>query len=115
MFVGPTNSRTFDYQAGDVGYVPVTASHYVENTGNETLVYMEVLQAPRYIDISAAQWLGLTPAQVVRETLNLDQAFIDTLPKTKRYIVPGKGFNTTNTNFTVSSYPNANLNATGAS
>ncbi|KAK4546606.1 hypothetical protein LTR36_001823 [Oleoguttula mirabilis] len=111
VFTGPTNSRTFDYQEGDVGYIPVASSHYVENTGNETLVYMEVLQAPRYIDVSAAQWLGLTPAKVVRETLNLEQSFIDTLPKTKRYIVPGNT-NLTTTNFTVAAYPNAKLNAT---
>lgn len=110
VFAGPTNSRTFDYQEGDVGYIPVTNSHYVENTGNETLVYLEVLQAPCYIDISAAQWLGLTPAQVVRDTLNVPQSFIDTLPKDKRYIVPGNT-NLTTTNFTVAAYPNAALNS----
>ncbi|KAJ4405904.1 hypothetical protein N0V82_010235 [Gnomoniopsis sp. IMI 355080] len=108
VFEGPQSSRTFDFQEGDVGYIPVTNSHYVENTGNETLVYMEILQAPRYSDISAAQWLGLTPGQVVRDTLNLPQSFIDTLPKTKRYIVPGNT-NLTTTNFTVASYPNAAL------
>lgn len=112
IFTGPTNSRTFDFQAGDVGYVPDSSSHYVENTGSGPLVYMEVLQAPRYIDMSAAQWLGLTPSKVVRETLNLDQSFIDTLPKTKRYIVPGNA-NLTTTNFTVSAYPNAALKPTG--
>ncbi len=108
VFAGPQNSRTFDYQAGDVGYIPVSSSHYVENTGNETLMYLEVLQAPRYIDVSAAQWLALTPDQVVKETLNLPQSFIDTLPKTKRYIVPGN-VDLSTTNFTVSSYPIAGL------
>jgi oxalate decarboxylase family bicupin protein len=112
-FVGPSSSRTFDFQAGDVGYVPDVAGHYVENIGDEPLVYMEVLQSPRYTDISAAQWLGLTPSQVVRETLNLPQSFVDTLPKTKRYIVPGNT-NLTTTNFTVSDYPNAALNATSS-
>lgn len=111
VFTGPTASRTFDYQAGDVGYIQDSSSHYVENTGSEPLVYLEILQAPRYSDMSAAQWLGLTLPQVVKDTLNLPQSFIDTLPKTKRYIVPGNT-NMTTTNFTVSSYPNAALNAT---
>ena len=110
VFQGPTDSRTFDFQAGDVGYIPVSDSHYVENTGSTPLVYMEILQSPEYTDMSAAQWLGLTPAKTVRETLNLPQSFIDTLPKTKRYIVPGNT-NLTTTNFTVSAYPNAALNA----
>ncbi|EME47883.1 hypothetical protein DOTSEDRAFT_60264 [Dothistroma septosporum NZE10] len=113
VFQGPQASRTFDFTAGDVGYIPVADSHYIENTGNETLVYLEVLQAPRYIDISAAQWLGLTPGQVVKDTLNVPQSFIDTLPKTKRYIVPGNPNHLT-TNFTVANYPNAKFNATSA-
>lgn len=108
-FAGPAQSRTFDFQAGDVGYVPVANSHYIENIGNETVVYMEVLQAPKYQDISAGQWLGLTPKQVVKDTLNLPDDFLDTLPSTKRYIIPGNADYTT-TNFTVDSYPNANSN-----
>ncbi|KAK3670942.1 hypothetical protein LTR78_009220 [Recurvomyces mirabilis] len=114
VFSGPQASRTFDFQEGDVGYVPVASSRYVENVGTTPVVYMEVLQAPRYIDISAAQWLGLTPSHVVKDTLNVPQAFIDTLPKTKRYIVPGNT-NLTTTNFTVASYPNAALSATSGS
>lgn len=110
VFEGPMASRTFDFSAGDVGYIPVVDSHYVENTGNETVIYMEILQAPKYSDISVGQWLGLTPPQVVRETLNLPQSLIDKLPKTKQYIVPGNADLST-TNFTVDSYPNANLNA----
>lgn len=106
-FAGPAQSRTFDFQAGDVGYVPVANSHYIENIGNETVIYLEVLQAPKYQDISAAQWLGLTPKQVVKDTLGLSDQLIDSLPETKRYIVPGNA-NYTTTNFTVSSYPNAN-------
>lgn len=110
-FAGSSQSRTFDFQAGDVGYVPVANSHYIENIGNETVVYMEVLQAPKYQDISAGQWLGLTPKQVIKDTLNLSDDFIDTLPTTKRYIVPGNA-NYTTTNFTVDSCPNAKSNNT---
>ena len=110
VFAGPQNSRTFDFSAGDVGYIPVSDSHYVENTGTEPVTYLEILQAPKYSDMSAGQWLGLTPAQVVKDTLNLPQSLIDRLPKTKQYIVPGNA-NLSTTNFTVDSYPNANLNA----
>ncbi|KAG8624968.1 hypothetical protein KVT40_006719 [Elsinoe batatas] len=40
------SSRTFDFQAGDVGYVPTLDAHYLENTGDADLVYLEILQAP---------------------------------------------------------------------
>ena len=101
-FVAPSSSRTFDFHAGDVGYIPVPESHYIENTGDEDVVFLEVLQAPKFTDISMAQWLGLTPPQVVKDTLMLPDSVIANLPKYKQYIVEGNT-NLTTTNFTVAS------------
>ncbi|KAJ4300915.1 hypothetical protein N0V90_003003 [Kalmusia sp. IMI 367209] len=99
VYKAPSSSRTFDFTAGDVGYVPVPNAHYLENTGNETLIFLEVLQAPRYADISVNQWLGITPKQIVKDHLKVEDAFLDTLPKVKPFIVPGNKDLTT-TNFT---------------
>ena len=41
-------ARTFDYAAGDVGYIPFPDAHYIENTGDVDVVYLEVLQAPKF-------------------------------------------------------------------
>jgi oxalate decarboxylase family bicupin protein len=98
-FAAPGSSRTFDFQAGDVGYIPVAQTHYLENVGTEDLVFLEVLQAPRYSDISVAQWLGLTPRQVIKDTLDLPDSVIDALPKYEQFIVQGDT-NLTQTNFT---------------
>ncbi|KAI4718855.1 oxalate decarboxylase, secreted [Aureobasidium sp. EXF-10727] len=89
LFQAPQASRTFDFQAGDVGYVPVVTAHYLENTGTEDLVYLEVLQAPIYNDVSVAQWLGLTPKQVVKEHLGFSDDTLNRLPKIKPFILPG--------------------------
>ena len=51
------------------------------------------------LDISVAQWLGLTPPQVVKDTLSLPDEVVANLPKYKNYIVPGNT-NLTTTNFT---------------
>ncbi|USW53810.1 Putative rmlC-like cupin domain superfamily, rmlC-like jelly roll protein [Septoria linicola] len=99
VYAAPQSSRTFDFQAGDTGYVPVTAAHYLENTGTEDLVYLEVLQAPVYNDISVAQWLGLTPKQVVKDHLGFSDDTLSRLPKIKPFILPGDK-NLTQTNFT---------------
>jgi oxalate decarboxylase family bicupin protein len=99
VYQAPTNSRTFDFSAGDVGYVPVPNAHYLENTGNETLIFLEVLQAAQYTDISVNQWLGLTDKQIVKDHLKLSDAFLNTLPKVKPFVVPGNP-NLTTTNFT---------------
>lgn len=92
-------SRTFDFTAGDVAYIPYPDAHYIENTGNETAVYLEVLQAPVFNDISVGQWLALTPPQVVKDTLNLSDSVIANLPKTKPLLLPGNP-NLLTTNFT---------------
>ncbi|KAL8715425.1 MAG: hypothetical protein Q9220_000759 [cf. Caloplaca sp. 1 TL-2023] len=95
----PVSSRTFDFTTGDVGYVPYPDTHYIENTGDVDVVYLEVLQAPKFTDISVSQWLGLTPPQVVKDTLHLPDDLVDRLPKYKSYIVPGHT-NLTDTNYT---------------
>ncbi|HEX8518464.1 MAG TPA: cupin domain-containing protein [Pseudonocardia sp.] len=74
-------SRTFDYQAGDVGVVPLVAGHYVQNTGDEKLIYVEVFKYPEYSDISANKWLASNPAYVVADHLNVTSEFAESLPR----------------------------------
>jgi len=99
VFVAPEASQTFDFNAGDVGYVPVPNAHYLENTGTTDLVYLEVLQATSYQDVSVAQWLGLTPKHVVSDHLGFSEDTLNRLPKIKPFILPGNK-NLSTTNFT---------------
>ena len=87
VFGSSGKARTFDYQAGDVGYVPFAMGHYVENTGSETLRFLALFRSDHYADISLAQWMGLTPARLIKAHLNLDDATIAALSGTKRRIV----------------------------
>ncbi|KAG6355972.1 hypothetical protein INS49_015357 [Diaporthe citri] len=89
VFKAPEAARTFDFTAGGVGYIPQAASHYVENTGTEDVIFLEVLQAPKFSDVSAAQWLALTPKQVVQDHLKLPEGMWESLPKEKEYIKQG--------------------------
>lgn len=99
VYSAPEASRTFDFQAGDVGYVPVQMSHYLENTGSEDLVFLEILQDKVFSDVSVAQWLGLTPKQIVKDHLGFSEDTLNRLPTIKPYILPGDA-NMTQTNFT---------------
>lgn len=73
-------ARTFDYQAGDVGYVPNVAGHYVQNTGDETLVFVEVFRNPEYSDISLNKWLATTPIKTVSEHLDVSEEIVKQFP-----------------------------------
>jgi oxalate decarboxylase len=87
VFASGGKARTFDYQAGDVGYVPFAMGHYVENTGDETLVFLEMFRSDRFADVSLNQWLGLTPPELVQAHLNLDEPTMSALSKSKPIIV----------------------------
>ncbi len=72
VFASSGKARTFDYQAGDVGYVPFAMGHYVLNTGEQPLRFLEMFRASRFADLSLNQWLALTPPELVQAHLNLD-------------------------------------------
>lgn len=87
LFAAQGNARTFDYQAGDVAYIPPSYGHYIENTGNTTLKLLEILKTDRYQDISLNQWLALTPPELVKAHLGVSDETIAGLKKVKPVIV----------------------------
>jgi oxalate decarboxylase len=89
VFASSGKARTFDYRAGDVGYVPFAMGHYVLNTGEQPLRFLEMFRSSRYADVSLNQWLGLTPPELVQAHLNTDQSTTAaiTANKTKPIIV----------------------------
>lgn len=87
VFAASGKARTFDYQAGDVGYVPFAMGHYVQNTGDEPLRFLEMFRSPYFADISANQWMALTPPELVQAHLNLDSKTMAALSKEKPVIV----------------------------
>ncbi|GES64932.1 oxalate decarboxylase [Aspergillus terreus] len=89
LFEAPSTATTFDYRAGDVGYFPQSRSHYIENTGNEELMFLEVLQADSFTDIALGQWIGSTPKQIVADTLKLPESALSKLKTEKQYVVAG--------------------------
>jgi len=58
-------ARTMDFQAGDVGYVEKTLLHYIENTGDTDLVFLEMFKSSYYQDLSLSEWLAHTPPELV--------------------------------------------------
>ena len=87
VFASEGKARTFDFQAGDVGYVPFAMGHYVENTGNTTLRFLEMFKSPRFADVSLNQWMALTPPELVQAHLNLSPTMMAALNTQKRPLV----------------------------
>jgi len=43
----------------DVGLVPKTFGHYVENTGNDDLIFLEMFKGDRLMDLSLSDWSAI--------------------------------------------------------
>jgi oxalate decarboxylase len=88
VFAASGQARTFDFRAGDVGYVPFAMGHYVENTGTTPMRFLEMFKSSYYADLSLDTWMALTPPELVAAHLNLDQEVMKALRKVKAPVVP---------------------------
>jgi oxalate decarboxylase len=87
VFASEHNARTFDFSSGDVGAVPFAYGHFIENTSDVKLRFLEVFRSAQFQDISLNQWMALVPAELVKQHLNLNNKVMESLRKDKRPVV----------------------------
>ena len=88
VFATGGRARTMDFQAGDVGYVQKTLPHYIENTGDTDLQFLEMFRSSFYQDLALTEWLAHTPPELVMAHLNIDKATLAALPKNEIPVIP---------------------------
>jgi oxalate decarboxylase len=84
---GP-HANTTDFRAGDVGLVRRNCGHYVENTGDVDLVFIETFRSDHYEEVSLANWLSHLPPKLVSAHLNIPEETLATFPRGVQGIVP---------------------------
>ncbi len=87
VFNATAKARTFNYRAGDVGFVPKTMGHYIENIGTTTMRCINVFNTPKYKDVSLNNWMALTPPALLRGHLNLDDVAMKALRRERNAVV----------------------------
>jgi oxalate decarboxylase len=88
VFDANGDAGTFDYQAGDVGYVPRPMGHYVVNRGTTTLRFLGAFRSDRVVEAALSKWLALTPHELVRAHLHIDESLLAKIPVRHTPIVP---------------------------
>lgn len=88
VFAAAGRARTMDFQQGDVGYVQQNFPHYIENTGDTDLVFLEMFKDSYYQDVSLANWLTHLPPQLVLDHLKISQATLDAFPHEENVVRP---------------------------
>jgi oxalate decarboxylase len=89
IYMPPGRARTMDFNANDVGYVPPVAGHYIENTGDTDLIFLEMFKADQYMDFSMNNWIRRLPPEMVTSHLNIDEATIKKIPAENQAVIPG--------------------------
>src|SRR5882757_485624 len=79
---------TQDFKPGDIGYVKKSLGHFIRNTGNADLVFLEVFRSDHFEDVSLSDWLAHTPHALVAQHLNIDPAVVARFPNNKPEIMP---------------------------
>jgi oxalate decarboxylase len=88
VFHGEGRNNTVEFHPSDVGYVPQSIGHYVENIGKDTLRFLEVFTTPEYADVSLASWMANVPHELVAAHLNIDVQALQRMAQTKTPVVP---------------------------
>jgi len=88
VFATGGRARTMDFQAGDVGYVQKTLPHYVQNTGDGDLKFLEMFKSSFYQDLALSEWLTHTPPELVMAHLGIDKATLEAMPKESVVVMP---------------------------
>jgi oxalate decarboxylase len=88
VFATGGRARTTDFQAGDVGYIQKTLPHYIQNTGETDLKFLEMFKSNVYQDLSLSEWLTHTPPELVLAHLGIDKATLDAIPKSDSVVMP---------------------------
>jgi oxalate decarboxylase len=91
LFINGGKARTMDFHAGDIGYVPRTLGHYIENTGDTELVFLEMFKANKYEDFSLSEWMRRTPPKLVMDHLKISEETLGKIPAKNYRVVPVKG------------------------
>jgi oxalate decarboxylase len=89
VFMPPGKARTMDFNANDVGIVPTVAGHYIENTGQTDLIFLELFKADEFVDFSMNNWIRRLPPEMVTAHLHLDEETIKRIPAEKQEVIAG--------------------------
>ena len=88
VFFTAAKARTMDFKAGDVGYVPQTFGHYVENTGDTDLIFIEMFKDVHYRDLSLSTWVTHAPEQLITDHLRISPETLKAIPRSYSTVVP---------------------------
>lgn len=89
VFLAEGQVVTEQFEAGDVGYAPMGAGHYIRNTGTTLLRVLVGFNNGHYEANDLSAWLASNPVDVLATNLGLPRDVAARLPRQERFMIPG--------------------------
>ena len=68
--------------------MPQTFGHYIENTGDTDLIFIEMFKDAHYRDLSLSTWVTHVPEQLIIDHLRISPDTLKTIPHGNSTVVP---------------------------
>jgi oxalate decarboxylase len=88
VFLAEAAAVTEQFNAGDVGYVPMGAGHYIKNTGTNVCRILIGFNNGHYQAIDLSEWLATNPNDLLETNFSLSADTVNKLPQNKLFIAP---------------------------
>ncbi|RAI93722.1 oxalate decarboxylase [Paenibacillus pabuli] len=88
VFLAEGHAVTEQFEAGDVGYAPMGAGHYIKNTGDDVCRVLIGFNSGHYEAIDLSEWLAGNPDDVLSTNLEMSREEAAQLPKDTLFIAP---------------------------
>ena len=88
VFLAEGEAVTEHFEAGDVGYVPMGAGHYIKNTGTDVCRILIGFNSGHYQAIDLSEWLAGNPEALLKSNFSVSDDLVQKLPSRKLFIVP---------------------------
>ena len=88
VFLAEGQVVTEQFKAGDVGYAPMGAGHYIRNTGDSILRILVGFNSGLYQSNDLSAWVASNPPDVLASNLGISRATANGLPHVSLFMVP---------------------------
>lgn len=90
IFLAQGNHVTEEFEAGDIGYVPMGAGHYIKNTGENPLIVLIGFNDGDYLALDLSDWLRTNPKTLLETNFKVGEEIINKFPNHSSFIIPKK-------------------------
>jgi len=90
VFLAQGNKVIEQFNAGDIGYVPMGAGHYIKNTGDDVLKVLVGFNDGNYLALDLSAWISTNPKSLLETNFEVGEELINKFPEDHKFMLPSK-------------------------